>query len=252
MKTKAILFLSAVALFFSLIPSLTNAQFKKGDMLVEGDLGNIIVGKTKTQSEQNGIVGAKQETNPFSIGISPRVGFFISKNFVVGTTLGLTYSSTKNKYTDPVTGIKSGDSKSSAFVLDFLPFVRYYFPGKSATTRFYGQIDGGIDLYLSQKNDSKDYDNAGVVTSTYKTNYPKKFNTISVEALLGVNHFVSQNVAINAALGYSYAKGTETTTTTYTQGNFTSTSTPQKYTSKGGAFVWNVGFTMLIPCKKKK
>ena len=47
------------------------------------------------------------------------------------------------------------------------------------------------------------YDNSGaMVTSTYKTDYDKKRFGFSAEGLVGLNHFVSQNVAINAALGY--------------------------------------------------
>jgi len=252
MKTKAILFISAVALFLSLIPSLTNAQFKKGDMLVEGGLGDIKVSSNKTNYEQNGLPDGKSKSNGFGIEIFPRVGYFISKDVVIGTTLGVGFASSKYQNLNDVTGKKTYESKASATILDVLPFARFYFPGKNVKTRFYGQIGAGISLYISEKQESKNFDNNEVVTNTYKTNYPKKLFAFSGEALVGINHFVSQNVAINAALGYNYSQGKETTTTTQTSGGLTFTSDPVKYTSKTGLFSWNVGFTMFIPCKKKK
>ena len=127
-----------------------------------------------------------------------------------------------------------------------MPFVRYYF-GKSTSTRFYGQVGGGISTDLSSKNDYTSFDNNGAVDYTSKSNYPKKYVAFSGEALVGLNHFVSQNVAINAALGYRYSSDKQTTSSTSTFG----TTDPIKYTNKGGAFSWNVGFTMFVPCKKK-
>ena len=136
MKTKAILFFSAAALFLMFIPSITKAQFSKGDLLVEGGLGNIKVSKDKSQYEANGTVGYKYENKGFSIAIFPRVGFFLSSKFVVGTTFGINYSSDKYENILATTNQTQNDSKTSGLVLDVLPFVRYYFPG-NAKTRFY-------------------------------------------------------------------------------------------------------------------
>lgn len=130
-----------------------------------------------------------------------------------------------------------------------MPFVRYYF-GKSSATRFYGQVGGGVSLDLSHKYEEKDLING----DKYKGNYPKKFNTVSGEALIGVNHFIAQNVAINAGLGYRYNSSKETISSTSINpaGNVSVTGPENKYTNKGGSLSWNVGFTMFIPCKKKK
>ncbi len=248
MKTKAILLLTTAAFLLTLAPAVTNAQFIKGSMLAEGGLGSLTVfNNTSEYSDAaSGIVGYKYKNNGFSVGIFPRIGFFLSKNMVVGTTLGVNFYSNKSKNVDPISGITVTESKYSAATLDLMPFVRYYF-GKSVTTRFYGQVGGGVSLDLSRKDESKNLFNG----NSSKTNYTKKPNTISGEALVGVNHFVSQNVAINAGLGYRFNSSKETVTSTYTSGGTSNTSDPEKYTNKGGAFSWNVGFTMFIPCGKK-
>ena len=247
------IFLVFTALTFGLIlfPAITNAQFAKGDWMVEGGLGSLNLSKTNNQNEQNGNI-SKSESNDFSISIFPRAGYFVSNNLVVGTTLGIGFGSSKYKNFNNGNGNKSGESTSNLTSLEFVPFVRYYFPGKKATTRFYAQAGGGITLDLSRKYESKSFNNTGDVTGTFKYNYPKKFNNVAAELLVGLNHFVSQNVAINAALGYRYNKSTETISSSNIFGNTTVTSDPTKYTVKTNAFVWNVGFTMFLHCKKKK
>ena len=243
---KAILLFTVAAIFLSLAPNTTNAQFVKGDMLAEGGLGNLRVSNNKTTYEdQNGVVNDRYKDNGFSIGIFPRFGFFVTNNLAIGTTLGLNYSSNKSIRQNDVTSVDESESKSSYFNLEVMPFLRYYF-GKTGTTRFYGQVGGGISVDLSRKYESKSL--VGPAYNT-KTNYTKKPMSVSGEAMVGLNHFVSQNVAVNAGLGYRYTSSKET----YTYTNpFGVTGNPEKYINKGGALIWNVGFTMIIPCKKKK
>lgn len=246
MKTRAILFFTAAAFLLTLSPVVTNAQFIKGNMFVEGGLGNLTVSNNKNTIEQvDGTVSSRSKNKGFSIGAFPRVGFLVTNNLAIGTTLGLNFFSNKVTYQDPITSADQSETKSSAFTLDFMPFVRYYF-GKSMGTRFYGQVGGGISVDLSRKYESKSLVGPSVSS---KYNYTKKPLSVSGEAMVGLNHFISQNVAVNAALGYRYTSSKETTTYTDIFGN---TDTPEKYITKGGALLWNVGFTMFIPCKKKK
>ena len=246
---KNLLIFAALIISMSLFPGISNAQFAKGNLLFEGGLGNLTVSNNKGEAEQNGIVD-KSKSNGFSIGIMPRMGLFVTKDLVIGTTLGLNYYSSKYTYFKTATNIKDAESKSSLFALDFMPFVRYYF-GKSTTTRFYGQVGGGISTNLSNKSEYKEFDNNGAVDYTSKTNYPKKYIGFSGEALVGLNHFISQNVAVNAGLGYRYNSNKETNSNTTTYLGVSTTSPETKYTNTGGAFSWNVGFTMFVPCKKK-
>ena len=241
---KNLLIFAALIISMSLFPGISNAQFAKGTILVEGGLGNLTVANSKTRWEDNtGAVNSRYKDNGFSIGIFPRIGFFVTKDFVVGTTLGLNYSSNKSTDQNTVTSVNEYETKTSSFRLDFMPFARYYF-GKNTGTRFYGQIGGGIGVDLSDKSEGKNLQTG----TTSKYNYPKKPTTVSGEALVGLNHFISQNVAINAGLGYKYSSTKYTETYTNYLGI---TGTPDKYINTGGAFIWNVGFTMFIPCTKK-
>jgi len=252
MKTKLILFFAAVLFLLTAIPTISNAQFSKGNILIEGGLGNLSLSNNKTHNEEVGSPDSRNEGSGFKISIFPRIGYFVTNNLVVGTTLGIGFSSNKSKSFNSTMGYKEYESKFSSATLDLLPFVRYYFPGKNIKTRLYGQIGGGVNLALSAKYTSENFDNNGKVVGTYKTNYAKKPFTVSGEALVGLNHFISQNVAVNAALGYNYSRSTMTSSYTQTFLNSSSTSTDVKNISTTGAFVWNVGFTMIIPCKKNK
>lgn len=245
---KKLILLFTVAAFF-LTPA-TNAQFVKGNWMAEGGIGNLSV--SNNTFEQTNVSGARidyNKTKDFSIGIMPRMGYFVTNNLVVGTTFGINFSSTNVEELNASNGVKVTETKRSSIHLDFMPFLRYYF-GKTGTTRFYGQVGCGITTALSTKGEYKEFDNIGAVDYTSKLNTPKKYFNFSGEALVGLNHFVSQNVAINAALGYRHISGKETTSYTNTLG--IPTTTPEvKHTIKGGTFSWNVGFTMIIPCKKK-
>lgn len=246
---KRILMFAVVAFMLSTIPTFVQAQFGKGNWLAEGAIGSFnLTTNSKTEYEQNGVID-KSENKGFSIGIFPRLGYFVSKSLVVGTTLGVNFNTNKYKSYE-VDGSIDFEARSNAFVLDVMPFVRYYFPG-NVKTRFYGQVGGGVSLDLSRKYESKSFDGDGIIIGTSKDNFPKKYNSISGEALVGLNHFVAQNVAINMGLGYRYSSSKQTTSSTYTSGIITNTTTPEEYRNKNGAVIWNVGFTMIIPCKKK-
>ncbi len=245
---KAILLFTVAAFFLTLA---TNAQFVKGNMFAEGGLGNLSVANNKVRWEETSgstttVIGRTKE-NGFSIGLMPRFGFFVSNNLAIGATLGLNYASNKSVRQHPVTSIDIEEDKFNAFTLEFMPFARLYF-GKNNNTRFYGQIGGGIGTNLSRKEENKEI----ATGDTYKVNYTKKPLTVSGEAIVGVNHFVATNVAVNAGLGFRYNSTKYTYTTTSTSGSISFTDDPIKNISKGGAFIWNVGFTMFIPCKKKK
>ena len=242
---KNLLIFAALMISLALFPAITNAQFVKGGMFVEGSLGNLTVSNSKTHYEdKNGLPTYRYKDNGFAIGIFPRIGFLVTNNLAIGTTLGLNFSSNKRTFQDEITSVNQSENKVSAFTLEVMPFVRYYF-GKPTGTRFYGQAGGGISTDLSRKDETKSLIGP---STTNKYNYTNKPISVSGEAMLGMNHFVSQNVAVNASLGYRYTSSKETTTYTNNAGV---TSDPEKYISKGGAFIWNVGFTMFIPCSKK-
>jgi hypothetical protein len=229
------------------------AQLKKGNLLVETSFGNIGYSKYDNKSESLG-TSSKNDGSNISFNLYPRVGLFISDKFVVGAELDIYTNSSKYNYFN-TTGVKTSDSKSSNTSLGLLPFVRYYFAAsKNGKSFFYGQAGGGINMEIANNYESKSYSGStGILTSTFKYDYTKKYTTLSGNASLGWNHFLSDNVALNFNLGYRYSQYKYSYSYTSTPVSGTPTIGPeQTYTSINNGINWGMGFTMIIPRGKKK
>ncbi|WP_017256779.1 outer membrane beta-barrel protein [Pedobacter arcticus] len=144
-----------------------NAQefgFKKGDILVEGNVG------FNSSDNKN----AEVKTNEFNF--SPKAGFFLSDKVAVGVALNIASDKTENYSTGGTTTKTSG--------LGFGVFGRYYF------------------LELGKR--FKTYTEAGLGYSTSKTEVGgttgPKTNTIDFNLGVGVNYFVTERLALNVGL----------------------------------------------------
>ncbi len=254
MKRKSI-FLTTTTAFALALLSVTPAdaqQLKKGNMLVETSLGDISINKGKTKYESPTAVTSRYETNSFGITLSPRVGFFLSDNFVLGTELYISlYNSSDDDFN--AAGVKTSDSKYKNTNIGLSPFARFYFPGKNPKSVFYGQLNAGFNVDISLKRDYVYYNALGAITSKFKYNYEKKPFNFRGDVKVGWNRFLTESIALNMDLGYGFSKNTQTSTYTNTPtvGPAT-TSTSSKYTYDRSGVVWGLGFTMFIPCKKKK
>lgn len=252
MKKK--LFLEAVVLLFlmTITTSLIQAQLKKGNYLVETNFGNIGFGSNHNQYETAGVLSNKSDETNFSFNLYPRIGFFLSDNFVLGTELDFYfYNSNNNNFNN--TGVKTTDNKSSSFSLGLLPFARVYFGSSSdGKSMFYGQLSGGINFELADNYDSKSYNASGVVTSTYKYDYTKKYNSFSGNVMVGWTRFISENVALNFNLGYKFSKSSYTYKYIQTVGGVNTTSPEYKSANNNSGLTWNMGFSMIIPGGKTK
>lgn len=239
-------------LFFTLVifvcsSVFTQAQFKKGNWLLEGSIGNINSTNNTVESTQDSNT-TKYEYSSFSFNLNPKAGYFITNNIAVGLMLGFYFYNTSNENFD-ADGRKYSKSESGSTSISFAPFFRYYLPSSTnSNLRFYGQIDGGVSKYLSDKSEYTGYSTGGAVTSKSKTEYPEKYFSYFVEGQIGLNYFLTQNVAVNTAVGYTYSKSNQTSEYTYTPTNGTPTVDPKtetKYTSNN--IIWSMGFTMIIP-----
>ena len=237
--------LSSSFLFFT--SSLTQAQFNQGNWLVEGTIGQISLSNYSDKAEQTGSTN-KYERDSFGFRIYPSTGYFISNNFVIGLKVGFNYYSNKDKSFNS-DGFKTYESKNSSSQISIAPFLRFYLPGnKSLNLRFYGQVGGGIIPELSSSYESTSYSTDGLIIGKDKQNSPEKYFQFFLEGLIGLNYFLTKNVALNGALGYTYEKSTETISYTYIDINGDETKYPDiKYTDSGNYFTWNMGFTMIIP-----
>jgi outer membrane protein W len=250
MKQKTLVFTAFIALFMGIVPSLSQAQFTKGNLLVEGNFGNISFRSNKNENTTSGVT-TKNDGTSFTIGLYPRVGIFLSDKAVLGTTVAIGGGGSKGDYFNNA-GKKTSDYKSSYFYAQLIPFLRYYFGPATSKVRFYGQAGVGVYTDLSNKYDTKNYNTTtGAVSSTFKYNYPKQYFSLSAEALVGLNYFLAENVALNTGIGYSYVNNTQTSNYTSVSGGTTTTSPDTKYKNTSGVINWNLGLTMIIPKRKK-
>lgn len=117
-----------------------------------------------------GSLGYNFTSESFNVSLNPRAGFFVVENIAVGVgaVLGLTT-------------MKNSDNIWSYGVA---PFARYYFPeGASATGRFFGEVEAGI----SGSTGTSDASFLGGIKAGYA-------------------HFVTNSVALEGTLGYTYSK----------------------------------------------
>lgn len=247
MKKHKILFVIVIFSFLFFAPSLTQAQFIKGDWLLEGSVGDITISNYTNEAE--GGYTNKSGSDVFGFSVYPSAGYFIENDFVIGLAAGFDYYNNKSKSFDS-DGYITIESNNSSSQISFAPFLRYYLPvNESTNLRFYGQIGGGISYNLSSSNESTSYDQSGQIIGKSKTEFPEKYFNYFIEGLIGLNYFIAENVALNGALGYNYSKSTESTkyNVTYSNGIPNFYIPAIKYTETSNNFIWNVGFTMIIP-----
>jgi hypothetical protein len=247
-------FCCIIAVAFALT---SNAQFKKGTLIVDASLGNITLGSKSnyTYKDQNGVITSSSDYTSNIFNLYPGAGIFITDKVVVGTDLSIYLSSSKSNSFNAA-GKKNYDSKSSNTSLGLNPYVRYYFAkNKNKKAFYYGELMGGVYTYLSNKSDYSYYNvTTGVKTSTFTYNYPKKYFSTSANIKVGLNYFVTSNIALNADLGYKTNSSKETSNYVNTNlvTSVTTTSNNSTYEYKNSAITWNFGFTMFILKKVKK
>jgi hypothetical protein len=247
---KKMAFLFVVTVFVMSFPQNGLAQTQKGNWLVEGNIGNFNFTKSNNHSNIDSIT-TRTESRSMYFSVYPRGAFFVMDNLAVGSTVGFSITDSKDKRINSF-GIKDLETKNSYGLFELSPFIRYYFPCKKDKLKFYGQVGGGVffDMYYILQQTY--FNSAGEITSTFKSNTPKKKIGGLAEVMLGVNYFISKQIAVNASLGYQYFRSTQTNsfTTTSSSGN-TTNSPDDRYVAQSHRFSWLIGFTYTIPGKSK-
>ena len=127
--------------------------------------GNWIVGANIAN------IGMNFKSDFFTLNVNPRAGYFLTDNAAIGTEVQLALD------------IYDG---GETFRYGVTPFVRYYFPeGAAPTHRWFGEAIAGV-AGSSEEDDEGD----SVFSSV-----------LGLRA--GYAHFVAQNVALEAILGYT-------------------------------------------------
>lgn len=109
---KKILFLTAFFIFG--MTNVAHAQLEEGNITLGADLGS---GLTTTST--NGLFGFNlglNENSGYNIGVSPKIGYFLSDDFVVGGIVNLGYENSEGEDTET----------TNEFVYGIQAFSRYY------------------------------------------------------------------------------------------------------------------------------
>ena len=180
-KTTRNALLLTVAMVFGAV-GISNAQLSKGDFMLGADTGSGLV-----SSSNNGLFGLNFGLNDgagYNVGLSPKVGYFIADNFLIGvsTNLGFTKS-------PEVNGVSA---KSTVYGIQALS--RYYlFPGEVGVEnllkrgRFFVEANGGISGV-----NIKD----GPSTNGFALGFGP-----------GYSYFITDNVALETTLKYNGLAG---------------------------------------------
>ncbi len=170
-----------VAMIFG-VAGISNAQLSEGDFMLGADTGSGLVG-----SSNDGLFGLNFGLNDgagYNVGLSPKIGYFIADNFLIGvsTNLGFTKS--------PENAL--GESTNTT-VYGIQALSRYYlFPGVVGVDnllkrgRFFVEANGGI---------------SGVNGDGPSTNgFALGFGP-------GYSYFITDNVALETTLKYNGLAG---------------------------------------------
>ena len=178
-----------------------SAQLREGNYMVGGSIGS------------TGFDFLNPGTN-FNFNLNPKVGKFVSDNFVLGATLDLGY------------GLTTGaTNKGSTNTLSYgiYPFLRYFFRDETE-----GRVPSRVVPYLELgagfggKN-TRIKDNG--LTST------KTSNGLLLNAQPGLAFILNQSVAMDLGLRYQYIGGTPTTNSLGLQLGFQIFLTPRELRS---------------------
>ena len=164
-------------LFLFAITLSAHSQISKGTWLLGGDLS------FGSNSSTNSVVNTPTtQSNYFNL--TPRVGWFISNNLVIG--LSPSYSSGSQK----TTGNNAGTTTTSGFAI--APFVRYYKPLNEKWAIF-AEFNGIGVNFSSSKFEGN---NAPNIIETSSQGY-----SLGIFVRPGVTYFISPKVGIEASLG---------------------------------------------------
>ena len=247
MKQKLTPIIIVLCAFSFIYPKALKSQTTKGNWLTEGNIGNITLSNDKNQAIVDGKV-YKNGDQSYSAVLFPRIGYFVANNIVIGLSINIGAKRfASQSYWE--NGIKSNEGVSKTVSGGLSPFVRYYINSKNPKNKFYVQADGGFNVNLYNESTSTSYSETGEIYGTSLSHSDGQ--VVSGEFLIGFNHFFTDNIAFNAALGYNYNRRTSTYNANNTYAGNTIVYPGAKNRDETNAFVWNFGFTILLNRKKQ-
>ena len=217
------------------------AQNKKGNWLVGVGIGG--GGASFSKSESSNTTNAninKSDSHGFNIYIDPSAGYYVSDNIVIGTYLGLSFSSYKTDNTN-TTSTFTSKGKSHYVNLSLYPYARFYFGGKTNGSPF-AEVDAGTTFYPSYKGTYSPSTGTG-----YEYSYDK-YNSWNAGLKIGYEHFINQLIGIEYYIGYSYSWYRYSQFYDYTTG----TDYTYTYKNHSNNINFGAGLEIHLQCNKKK
>lgn len=178
-KSLIIIFLFAFGVSF--------AQEKEGNLSIRKGTWNLGGELSFGKSNYENKGATSYETNNLNFSFSPKAGYAISDNFIIGLGLGYSYQNFEGSEDSFIKNMKSNS-------LSVFPYVRKHY---NMSSKFSLYLQGEIKYSKSWfKQDDKNYN-----TSTD--------NNLFIGIRPGINYFLNKNFALEASigsLGYSKSK----------------------------------------------
>jgi hypothetical protein len=216
------------------------SQTKKGSKIVGIGIGSFSYTDSKSKTTySNTTTEYESDGNSFSINASPNVGWFIQNGLAVGTSVSLSYYTSKSKSSNSASTTTS-DSKFDQPSFYIGPFARYYFGGSSKGMPF-AQVNVQYGIYGGKSTSE-------VSTGSSSETKTKPKGDWNAGISLGYEHFISQYLGFYGSLGFNYGKSK-------TEYDYKpSTGTGYSYTSDYSRFYIpvNIGLQVHLPSRAKK
>lgn len=166
---------------------ITNAQIEQGNLMLGSDIGSGLV--SNTSSGLFGLNFGLNEGAGYNVGISPKVGYFIKDNFMLGAVVNLGFAKSA----------KSRGISTQSTTYGIQALTRYYLnPGEK-----------GVDNLLKQGRFFTEA-NAGIAGVNIKNG--STTNGFAFGVGPGYSYFVSKTVALETTLKYNGLVGGGNTT----------------------------------------
>ncbi|MGB1043167.1 MAG: outer membrane beta-barrel protein, partial [Tenacibaculum sp.] len=172
---KKLLFISMIFVF-----GISNGQEKKEKLTIKKGTW-YLNGSTYLNSNDSFQENNENTSNQLNFNISPKIGYTIEDNLIIG--IGLGYGYNESNYNDTNTGNNNSYS--------IFPYVKKHFSiGKNLTFSILGEIN-----YTYSENNNNYYNNLSLesVNSTS--------NSYSIMIKPGITYFVSNKFALEANIG---------------------------------------------------
>ena len=231
-----------LAICFTGLTSL-KAQLAKGNLFVGSTIGSTAYNwGTNTYLYSAGNT-QKLDSKQFAIDLTPSLGVFVTNHLVFGGSLDVGYSHNKSDVTNTDGSVVPTQTTINNSTYSIGPFLRYYFYNSTPSkTLLY--VEGRATVGSGSGSTNELDSNTGNTTYTATDNNVFLF---TAAGSLGVTHFITKNIGLDVALGYSYDYEKYTTDFTFDPNSGNTSSGSKKATLPQSGITLFAGFHFFLP-----